>query len=364
MADTTKTRINEIDLLRFVAALLVLFFHYSFRGYAAEAKTVMPYPLLAPVFKYGYLGVDLFFIISGFVILMTASSGSFRRFVVSRIVRLYPAFWACCTITFAAILTIGGTRYSASIGQYLVNLTMLNGFFGVPYIDGAYWSLLVELRFYVLIAIVLLLGQIQRIQALLICWIAASIALEFLPLEWPGYLLIVDYSAYFIAGAICFLIWSQGISATRIVVLSACWGLALLQSIDRAQDSADYFQTPFSNAVVIAIVSAFFAVMLLVALRWTGFFGRRQWLVAGALTYPLYLLHQNIGFMIFNLTYPAINPHVIFWGATLIMLALAYVVHVQIEQRFGPVLKLALNRLFDTIARQPGRPDAGADLHR
>lgn len=50
-------RVNEIDLLRFLAALVVVFFHYSFRGTAADDRTIMAYPLLAPVAKYGYLGV-------------------------------------------------------------------------------------------------------------------------------------------------------------------------------------------------------------------------------------------------------------------------------------------------------------------
>ena len=90
----SKTRVNEIDLLRFFAALAVAFYHYAFRGYAANNLSIMPYPLLEPIAKYGFLGVELFFMISGFVILMTAASGSLKGFIVSRIVRLYPAVWA------------------------------------------------------------------------------------------------------------------------------------------------------------------------------------------------------------------------------------------------------------------------------
>ncbi|EAQ8060912.1 acyltransferase, partial [Salmonella enterica] len=86
-----KNRINEIDLLRFVAAMAVVFFHYAFRGYAADGMSIMPYPSLAPVSKYGFLGVQLFFMISGFVILMSASHGSIQNFTISRMVRLYPA---------------------------------------------------------------------------------------------------------------------------------------------------------------------------------------------------------------------------------------------------------------------------------
>ena len=149
----SRDRVTEIDLLRIIAALAVVFFHYTFRGYAAGDLSIMPYPLLAPIAKYGYYGVDLFFMLSGFVILMTASNGSITKFVASRIARLFPAFWICCTITFVAILLIGGKHFSASLSQYLINMTMLNGFFDVPSIDGVYWTLFVEIKFYFLVAL-------------------------------------------------------------------------------------------------------------------------------------------------------------------------------------------------------------------
>ncbi|EEO0292918.1 acyltransferase, partial [Salmonella enterica] len=170
-----KNRINEIDFLRFVAAMAVVFFHYAFRGYAADGMSIMPYPSLAPVSKYGFLGVQLFFMISGFVILMSASHGSIRNFTISRMVRLYPAFWACCTITFIVTLVIGAPTYSVSFNQYITNMTMLNEFIGIPSVDGAYWSLFVEMRFYALVAIILIIGKIHRSQELILSWLIISI---------------------------------------------------------------------------------------------------------------------------------------------------------------------------------------------
>lgn len=77
-----------------MAALAVMIFHYGFRGNAV-GMSQFSYEPMAEAAKYGYLGVELFFMISGFVILMTASAGSLRRFCVSRAVRLYPSFWIC-----------------------------------------------------------------------------------------------------------------------------------------------------------------------------------------------------------------------------------------------------------------------------
>ena len=75
LAAVNAKRFYELDLLRFVAAFSVVLYHYSFRGYAADGLSALPYLALAPVTKYGFMGVDLFFLISGFVIMMTASGG-------------------------------------------------------------------------------------------------------------------------------------------------------------------------------------------------------------------------------------------------------------------------------------------------
>jgi peptidoglycan/LPS O-acetylase OafA/YrhL len=358
------SRVNEIDLLRLFAALTVVFYHYSFRGYAADDMSIMPYPLLAPYAKYGYLAVDLFFLISGFVILMTATGRSLRDFFASRVVRLYPAFWACCTITFVVIIAIGEPRFSASIGQYLVNLTLASGFVGVPAIDGIYWSLFVEIRFYALVAAVLLIRRIHQAQLFLILWLIASVALEIalqmLPVPMTGIarsidvlrvLLIVDYSAFLIAGATLFLVWSEGISLTRVAIVVVSWGLALYQSLHALTAFEEHYSTKMNSYIVAAIVTIFFLVMFLVSVRRTGFIGRHRWLMAGALTYPLYLLHQTIGFMIFDIAYPRVNPHLLLWGTVIAMIVAAYAIHVLVEERLSPPLKTALDYSFDAIER-------------
>lgn len=349
-SDKAVARVNEVDLLRFVAAFAVLVYHYAFRGTAAGGRSDMPYTLLEPIAKYGHLGVELFFLISGFVILMTASRGSLKAFTISRFVRLYPAFWACCTLTFVAILEIGGTRYDASLSQYLVNMTMLSKFVGVPSIDGVYWSLFVELQFYAMVAVLIAFGWIRRAPFFLAIWLAASVVLEAIPIGPLRTLLLVGYSSYFIGGAACYLIWSQGASSGRVALFAGSLGLALYQTLAALPGFERQFSTQMNPYVVGAIVVGCFAVMLLVALRWTGWFGRRRWVTAGVITYPLYLLHQNIGYMLFNLAWPGMNAHVLFWGVTAFMILAAYAIHVFVERRFTPRLKSWSESAWDALA--------------
>lgn len=349
-----RARVNEIDLLRFIAALAVVFFHYAFRGHAADGLSVMPYPWLAPAAMYGYLGANLFFIISGFVILMTAEHGSLRGFVVSRVVRLYPAFWACCSVTFLVVLAFGAPRFHATFGQYAANMSMLNGFIGFAgfdWIDGSYWTLFVEMKFYLLVAAVLILGRMRQVQGLLIGWLLLSVLGEAWPNKILRYFLVVDYAAYFIGGATCFLIWSRGVSPLRIGILAASWALALVQSNKAVAGMAVHYGTEVSAWVAGGLITLSFGVMLLVALGMTGGFGRRRWVAVGALTYPLYLIHQNIGYIVFNRAYPALDVHLLLWGVLAVMLATAWLVHVAVERRLAPPLKRGLERLLDKCGR-------------
>ncbi len=89
-----KTRFEELDALRGVAALFVVFFHYTLSRPQADLG-----------FKLGSTGVDLFFIISGFVILLSLEHVEKPgQFIINRICRLYPTYWASVTISFSILL--------------------------------------------------------------------------------------------------------------------------------------------------------------------------------------------------------------------------------------------------------------------
>lgn len=344
-------RVNEIDLLRFVASILVLLFHYAFRGLAGDNMTVMDYPPLAPVFKYGYLGVQLFFLISGFVILMSAAGGGVRDFIVSRIVRLYPAFWAACTVTYLVCITWGGPAYAATFKQYLINMTMISDYLHTPAMDGVYWSLSLEIRFYVLITILLLIRQIHRAEIFLIAWMAATLVLEWYPVGKLRFLLISDYATFFIGGAAIFLVWSKGLSTRRVLIILCSLIYGIFQTLRGLHDMQTHYQANLDPLLAASLVTSFYAILLLVALRKTGPLAHMRWVTIGALTYPLYLLHQNIGYIIFNHTHSHLNIHVIFWGTIALMLLAAWLIHNLIELKAAPLLKRILNRGLDTFSQ-------------
>ncbi len=146
MANSNKnSRLVEIDALRGLAALAVVLFHYTSRFH--ELFEVSSLPTFS--FPYGHYGVNLFFIISGFVIFMTLEKTSRPMdFVVSRFSRLFPAYWVAIILTFSITHALGLPGKLVDLGAALGNLFMIQGIFHIPHVDGVYWTLEVELLFY------------------------------------------------------------------------------------------------------------------------------------------------------------------------------------------------------------------------
>jgi peptidoglycan/LPS O-acetylase OafA/YrhL len=345
----------EIDLLRFLAILAVVFFHYTFRGSAADDMTVLAYPGLYRVTKYGYLGVELTFMISGFVILLTAFKKSPAAFAIARVVRLYPAFWACCSITFLATLAFRATRYTVSFKQYLMNMTMLNGFLGVDFVDGAYWILMVEILFYFWIFMILLLRQGKNIKYILGLWLCLGMVLSAHKVKYLNVVFLSDYISYFIAGGTFYLIYSEGLSFYNLFLMFASYLGSSMDASKMLMIRESHFQTPFSQNVVLLALASFYLFFFGVATRRTRNLAFKHFLWLGALTYPLYLLHQNIGFMIFNRLYSHINIHVLLWGTIAFMLCLSRFIHVHIELAWVKPLEGKLRTSLGLLSTLRGR---------
>lgn len=356
-------RVYEIDLLRFVAAMAVVLYHWTFRGAAADGFTTFSHPGWAPVWRYGYLGVHLFFLISGFVILMTALHGGDRplwRFFVSRATRLYPAYWVCCTLTAAAIWWAADPRYVLHWSTWLANLTMLNGFFGVPYVDGVYWSLLEELRFYLLVAVVLALGGARHAEKLLWAWLVVAALLLSGRAGRLEPWVIAPFAGLFIGGAACYLVHARGATASRLALVALSLGVALVRAERERLVLQAHYDTMLSPWVVGAVVAGCYAVMLAVSLGWTRALRWSGWVALGALTYPLYLLHQTLGYLAFNRWAAGVDPGVVVLLALAVALVLAHAVHRWVERPLAPAMKRGLERLRVAAASLRGarRPAA------
>jgi len=345
-----KVRFYEIDLLRFLAAFAVVLFHYTFRGYVQGGYSPVEFPILDDFSRYGYLGVHLFFIISGFVILLSAMNRSAIKFAISRIVRLYPAFWAGVTISALVIFFFGAPVFSVSLMQYVSNLSMVSGYLGVEAIDGVYWTLLVELKFYALIFALLLIKQINKIEMFLAGWLVYVVMSILIPMpKLLNFLLFPEWAPLFISGALFYLISAKGLSTSRGFLLLAAFVLALHNVVIETGELTVYYHAAFNKFIPLLWLVLFYLFFTLISFHKTSWIRSPLLVKVGILTYPLYLIHQNIGFIGFNRFGDSINKYALLFILIAVMLVASWLIHTQVEKKLGPVLKRFLMR-FDFTA--------------
>lgn len=353
-----RPRLAALDGLRFLAAMAVLAYHYVAVNHSAwGARTEDSFPNLQPVAAFGSFGVQLFFVISGFVILMSAWGRDVRSFTASRVGRLFPAYWLSVAAVVLLLVVVAPGHKDVGIPETAANLTMVQRAFGVQDIESVYWTLWAELRFYVLVGVLLALGMTRnRLVAFAAVWpVAAAVAVQ--SGSTLGATVLVGTDApLFAGGMVLFLLTRERRSPVLWLVLALNVALAGVMS-GRSQSlriatSTDVTIGPQTYWIAIL---ACFALVAAVALTRLDRLSWRWLTVVGALTYPLYLLHSSWGQWMIGKTSPYLPAGVTFALVTVVMLAVAYLVHRFVERPFGPRLRRAVARDLELAGRALGR---------
>jgi peptidoglycan/LPS O-acetylase OafA/YrhL len=321
-------RIATLDILRLTAALAVVGFHYLFRGALGERYLADGYPEAAAFAIYGYLGVNLFFLISGFVIAWSAEGRTWQDFAVARFARIYPGFIICMSITFAILYLSNDPLLVVTLPQYGANLLVFSPFLKQPFVEGAYWSIVLELIFYAWIALALMTGVYRRWKLeLAAIWLAVAVINEYMVGSGALRLLFVtEYAPLFVTGMMVHHIMMHGWSKKAVGLAAASFVLssALLQVGQSWMQEHYGVSIPFANLVIANIVIHALligGVVLRPYLRTSS-----MTLMLGGLTYPLYLLHQNIGYIAINALSPSIGRWVAVGLVTLATLVLSWAI--------------------------------------
>ena len=146
-------RLKFVDGLRGIAALMVVIYHLAPAGSVGR------------ITARGHLGVEIFFVLSGFVIASvigdnTITAGYFGRFVVRRCLRLDIPYWTNIALGMglgAIVLNFGAP--ASAIEQIGAHLLYLQGILGFKQINDVYWTLCLEIQFYLSLLVAILLAQ-------------------------------------------------------------------------------------------------------------------------------------------------------------------------------------------------------------
>ncbi|MES1973141.1 MAG: acyltransferase [Pseudomonadota bacterium] len=351
MDSNAKPQILAIDCVRFASASLVVAFHYlAIFPLAASSATRFYDPGLslpggaAGLGWFGWVGVEIFFIVSGYVIAMSAATAGQASFLRRRALRLAPAAWVCASAT-ALVLLAGSTLTPGAIGIH-----WLRSIFFIPFgaqIDTAYWTLGIELCFYLFVALWLREGRdnaprIERvglgIGLLSAAYWTVAILAGLSPdqaAKTPFQLLLMPHGAFFALGIALWSIRARGATATRIALAALAVATGMVEIWFRTKTMVDVAGADPNPAAPIlafgiAIIVISNAHLLQRPLARTIGAGRLA--TIGRMTYPLYLLNQNVGAaIIVLLCHAGVPGWAAMLAAALTVLAMAYGVAVVVE---------------------------------
>jgi peptidoglycan/LPS O-acetylase OafA/YrhL len=282
-----QNRFLELDYLRGLAALSVVIFHYTY-GYDNGLHHLNSNKYY---FRYGNLGVQLFFIISGFVIFMTLEKAkNSADFFISRFSRLYPAYWGAILIslTFVSIFKSPFNFDEFTLKQLFLNITMLQHWFKVKDIDGAYWTLAVELTFYFLMWILFYFNKLKHVELFALGWLFLSLLNQIFKLPYNNIIqqiFILTNAPMFVVGIVFYNVKTkQGYNFLRTFLLLFS---LLIESIIVYKSTL--------SVLPILILVFFYLIFILILKKDFVLRKNKILLFFGTISYSLYLIHENIG---------------------------------------------------------------------
>ncbi|WP_309081135.1 acyltransferase [Zhihengliuella sp.] len=360
-----RSRLALLDVTRLVAALMVVFYHYTAWHHSnwGPENASEAWPLLSRITTFGNLGVPLFFIVSGFVILLSSYGRRPSQFIGSRVGRLFPAYWVGVLATGILVFFIwADAGDKLTYADWAVNFTMFQSAADVPDIDGVYWTLWAEMRFYGWILLLMLLGWLTpgRMIAFAGLWPVAGILADAAGLEALDTVLMKQHAPLFAGGIALFLIFRFGHTPLRWIVLGTNVALSAFFTGKRVSGEVESLVGyTIAPEVYWPIVVALFA--LLAGMTLTR---ARDWSIpgattAGALTYPVYLLHQMWGWWLIGILAPVLPRPVTLAVVVALVLVAAFAVHRAVERPYGRTLSEKVTQGLDWAGERFSAAAAG-----
>jgi peptidoglycan/LPS O-acetylase OafA/YrhL len=358
-------RFHFLEALRAIAAPLVFFNHVVlWTGVQAvdfpvsdlvQRTVIDPLQLVQPM---GFVGVALFFLISGFIITHVGVAERHREFAVKRVLRIYPALTTTVLLT-AALLLLGlhplstGAHYWVTPFTILTNVTLANFLINPDVVlIGVAWTLVIEVLFY--LCTFLLLPLLRRVT-----WLAIAIELEVVGLlvltarEFGYSYFALAVSASFLPalllGQIVWAVWSRRLSGWAATVLGIGAWLIFVWA-----DKRDISRVTDAYNLTLLLCLLVFVIGLLAEPRLRP---SRVLRFLADRSYSLYLLHSVVAFTVLDLLTPSLGFVVALAAALLATFAV-----VELSYRF---VELPAQRLARRIWRRrsghrdpPGRTAA------
>ena len=346
--------------LRGLGALSVVYWHYCV-AFLLENRLISEVAQIEPLqqvrllphmfwtetlknmaFESGRVGVAIFFLISGFVVSISLEDRNVPRFIVRRLFRVYPTYAVGLAITCLFIFinaTYYGHPFPYSLHDYLVNLSLFRDMSYVPSIDYINWSLEIEIKFYLMCALIAGWAGLDNYKAILVVALilmgincqAIALPLKYIDAHtWNEHVrIILGYNTiqilFMLNGVALYNLYRKKWSFKKFAWMSAVLtALFLVAGYNR----------PFPWSFRILVLNYMPALAIVYAsYYWREYFPQSRIVDFFAkISYPLYMVHCINGFIIMGFLYKFQNNHYLIMLETLgIVVFIAWCIHNFIE---------------------------------
>ena len=377
-----KQHLLGLDVLRFAAAAMVLFFHFCYvinvspHGYMANAsQQAVTFPEMIPFSHFGWVGVQVFFVISGFVIAFSGEKATPFGFFASRVVRLGPGAWICAPLSLLATIAVGFSPAEEMYRGFRHSVAFLP--WG-PWIDLSYWTLGIELAFYATVLAIIGLGRFSLVRPLAMAlgavsalfWLAASVIdpASALGLKLAAAresrlvaLLLVHHGVFFALGVFLWLELVKRHARANLAWIGMLLAAGCLQII--AHNASENAQFGVHNSALAPCATWLAAMAFMVwSVRANSLWhrlpsaARGAIRTAGMMTFPLYLLHQVVGGAILGaLVLGGWNRWSALAASVALVLAASWLIARHLEPPLQRLTKHALQLIHAFLARSARR---------
>jgi peptidoglycan/LPS O-acetylase OafA/YrhL len=359
--------------LRAIAALSVVIYHYWGIFFSPAVRTIIGMPAsfapAKPVYAqhamaagqggllYGVFGVGVFFLISGFVIPISLRNISTGAFLVRRFFRIYPVYWLCLLISLCMYLICSWYWHTplsdrTSLKYLLQTLPLLHSVTGIASLDFVCWSLAVEVKFYVVFALVFLAGRnAHKVLALSVGFLTLCCAAAYLAQHDPNpqsmlSLLASDmkFITFMFLGCLFYYVLYDELT------VEAALGYGTIIYVLFLTTTASYegsIAGPLARNYTYALV--LFSVCYVLRER---FRDNRVLDFVADISFPLYLLHSTIGYVLMSILIDRGASFTLAWVISLgLVLLVAFGVHKYVE---NPVN--AFGKKVSNLSGRPSKP--------
>ncbi|ALP62832.1 acyltransferase family protein [Paraburkholderia caribensis] len=356
----TNTRLAYLDGLRGVAILLVVLFHAYIRwpGIVPFGERFAHVPFL----QYGWVGVQLFFMISGFVILMSLErSKNIADFMLRRWLRLFPAMLIATILVCVTspLLTDrpAGTLDPMNVvpGLLFIEPGWLNFILGTHFraLEGPFWSLFVEVKFYLIFGSLYFAFGARKAISLLFALFSVTVFFKLYMIKHPHAQAVIywtnfalkrtsaEHFGWFTFGAILYL----HLRNRSLYTIIAAFGAA---AISVAVFNGSHLIEKIPPALMVLLFSA-----AITNDKVQHFLQRKAWLTLGFVSYPLYLIHENAVVSLtaqFGQFWPSIPAAILPIGPIAFLFCVAWLIAAYGEPAVRRLLQPAHRRASEIIA--------------